>query len=300
MIKVGMLGGSEGNGHPYSWSAIINGFDENEMKRTAFPNIYNYLCERQFPKEQIKGAEVSHIWTQELQLSKSIQRCCGIANVVENYSEMIGSVDCVILARDDFENHLQMSLPFLDAGLPVFIDKPLEITVAKTNHLLSHEKYPGQIFSCTCLRYAKELFLSQQEVNSIGRIKHYECSTIKSWEKYAIHIIEPVIASLPSETEIVNVENTSTKNKTSVYVSFENRMTASFEALGGHIKNGNISITYHGEHDSITKCFSDPFSAFKTGLQIFLKNVISPSRVIPFEEILNVARILEGGIKYEP
>ena len=30
MLRVGILGLSEGNGHPYSWSAIFNGFDKTK------------------------------------------------------------------------------------------------------------------------------------------------------------------------------------------------------------------------------------------------------------------------------
>ena len=30
MLRIGVIGLSEGNGHPYSWSAIINGFDKTK------------------------------------------------------------------------------------------------------------------------------------------------------------------------------------------------------------------------------------------------------------------------------
>ena len=36
-----------------------------------------------------------------------------------------GEVDAVIIARDDHESHFEMSLPFLEAGLPVFVDTTL-------------------------------------------------------------------------------------------------------------------------------------------------------------------------------
>ena len=32
IIKTGMIGISSGNGHPYSWSAIVNGYDKIEIK----------------------------------------------------------------------------------------------------------------------------------------------------------------------------------------------------------------------------------------------------------------------------
>ena len=32
-IKIGILGYTEGNGHPYSWSAMFNGYDKEIMEK---------------------------------------------------------------------------------------------------------------------------------------------------------------------------------------------------------------------------------------------------------------------------
>jgi len=43
-IRIAMLGMIEGNGHPYSWSAIINGrYDTRAMARCPYPVIPQYL-----------------------------------------------------------------------------------------------------------------------------------------------------------------------------------------------------------------------------------------------------------------
>ena len=68
---------------------------------------------------------VSHIWTQDIKISRHIAKTTFIPNVVSNYEDMIGHVDGILLARDDAENHLEISKPFLMAGIPIFIDKPL-------------------------------------------------------------------------------------------------------------------------------------------------------------------------------
>ena len=44
MLTLGVMGMSEGNGHPYSWSAIINGdYDEKAMADCSYPVIPAYL-----------------------------------------------------------------------------------------------------------------------------------------------------------------------------------------------------------------------------------------------------------------
>ena len=42
-LKLGIIGLSSDNGHPYSWSAIFNGYDPEEMARCPFPGIPEYL-----------------------------------------------------------------------------------------------------------------------------------------------------------------------------------------------------------------------------------------------------------------
>ena len=45
MLKLGIISLSEGNGHPYSWSAIINGnFKENAMADCGYAGIPLYLA----------------------------------------------------------------------------------------------------------------------------------------------------------------------------------------------------------------------------------------------------------------
>ena len=42
-INLAMLGMVEGDGHPYSWSAIINGYNKEYMKDCPYPVIPKYL-----------------------------------------------------------------------------------------------------------------------------------------------------------------------------------------------------------------------------------------------------------------
>jgi hypothetical protein len=68
MIKIAILGRSEGNGHPYSWSAIINGeYNEELMRSCPFPVIYQYLSAQPKGNLGIEGARVTHIWAQDRQ-----------------------------------------------------------------------------------------------------------------------------------------------------------------------------------------------------------------------------------------
>ncbi|MCX5757941.1 MAG: oxidoreductase, partial [Candidatus Hydrogenedentes bacterium] len=65
-IRLAMLGMVDGNGHPYSWSAIFNGYDPEEMAaQCPFPVIGQYLGQQPRSSFGIGGARVTHVWTDE-------------------------------------------------------------------------------------------------------------------------------------------------------------------------------------------------------------------------------------------
>ena len=61
-IRLGVIGSSPGNGHPYSWSAIFNGYDPVEMGKCNFST--SILAQRKWPDDKLTSAKVTHIWTQ--------------------------------------------------------------------------------------------------------------------------------------------------------------------------------------------------------------------------------------------
>jgi predicted dehydrogenase len=128
-VRVGMIGLSEGNGHPFSFSAIINGYDDAGLAASGWPVIYDYVRRRDPSEFGIAGLQVTHAWTQDETVTQSLCRACRIPHAVSRREAMLGEVDAVIIARDDAETHLEMARPFLEAGLPVFIDKPLSLNL---------------------------------------------------------------------------------------------------------------------------------------------------------------------------
>jgi len=181
-LKLGIIGLSDGNGHPYSWSAILNGYDREAMELCEFPTIPRYLEKQPWPESRIADAEVVEVWTQSARLSKKIARASRISNIVSVPEEMLGLVDAVLLARDDAENHLEFATPFINAGLQIYIDKPIALSTSALNRLYELEQYPGQIFTCSALRYSAELRLSEEDRMELGDVRQIIAFAPKSWE----------------------------------------------------------------------------------------------------------------------
>ena len=146
-IKLGIIGINEGNGHPFSFSAIINGFDREGMKNSGWDVIYNYLITRDASEFGFDNVQVTHAWTQDPEQTKKLARASKIPNIVVDMNDMLNEVDGVIIARDDYEKHYPMAKTFLEKGKFVFIDKPLSLEIAE---LKFFKKYleDGKLMSC--------------------------------------------------------------------------------------------------------------------------------------------------------
>src|SRR3990172_8108885 len=191
-IRLAMLGMIEGNGHPYSWSAIVNGYDPEEMAKCPFPVIPQYLAEVPLNTMRILGARVTHVWTDDPQDAPKVAAASKIENVASRPEDVIGQVDAVIIGTDDGHEHGRRARPFIEAGLPVFVDKPLAINVADLNQFTRWHNAGKAFLSSSNMRYAPELKQVQRQRAQLGELRWITTCTSKTWERYAVHALEAV------------------------------------------------------------------------------------------------------------
>lgn len=76
--------------------------------------------------------------------------------IVDNPVDMIGHVDAVFIESNEGNLHLGHAKPFLEAGLPLFIDKPYAATTAQARAIADLSAQHGvPIFSASSLRYTE-------------------------------------------------------------------------------------------------------------------------------------------------
>lgn len=184
-----MLGYIPENNHPYSWSAIINGFDPVAMANCPAPVIFRYLSEQPPGSVGIPFAKVTHIWTDVPEDAEGIAKAALIPTMVKRPEDVLGEVEAVIIATDDGDDHIRRVEPFLSAGLPIFVDKPLATNLADLKQFIKWKRQGVSITSSSGLRYAPELEKLRRAQTSWRWITG---STCKSWKRYGIHVLEPV------------------------------------------------------------------------------------------------------------
>lgn len=292
-LRLGIMGLSPGNGHPYSWSAIFNGYDRVAMENCGFPVIPRYLKRQSFPEDCIQDAEVTHIWTQDLNLSHQIASTTRIRHVVSNYRDMIGQVDGILLARDDAECHVEMATPFLEVGLPIYVDKPLALSLADAKVLLGLQNYPGQLFSCSALRYAPELRLTSGQWDSIGQVCIIHAFVPKDWNRYAVHVIEPLLNILPIERKIMNKNVWIANRTTTLALEYMCGVKVQIHACGE--ASAPIGLRVIGKLGWTDLLFTDTFRAFRSALNDFVLGIQQKDTRIPPEHMLEVVSLIEMG-----
>jgi predicted dehydrogenase len=293
-LKLGVIGSSPGNGHPYSWSAIFNGYDHAAMAACPFPAIPQYLAARRFPQDAIPGARVTHVWTQDRALSEHIAAAALIPTIIDDPTRMIGAVDALLLARDDAENHLALAMPFLQAGLPVYIDKPLALSRREALAIYACQSKPGLVFSCSALAYAREFQLLANERDALGRLRYVEAVTPKDWNRYAIHVIEPLMNLLTNEGDVTRAIASGERVR-ALDLEWASGLMGRIVALGS--PSGPIEIRLYGENAVQIMTFRDSFEAFRTALHTF-KDIVTgtlppqaPERVLPLIDVVEAGSI---------
>ena len=84
LIRIGIIGSNEGNGHPISFSSIFNGYNPKYLKKFCkFKLINEYLPKFHKNKKSniIDGAKITSIWTQSKKNSYQISKILNIKNI---------------------------------------------------------------------------------------------------------------------------------------------------------------------------------------------------------------------------
>jgi predicted dehydrogenase len=293
-IRLAMLGMIEGNGHPYSWSAIVNGYDPAEMAKCPYAAIPVYLGKQPLESVRIPGARVTHIWTDDPADAPRVARASRIANVVARPEDVIGQVDAVIISTDDGDDHVRRARPFIEAGLPVFVDKPMATNIADLDQFLRWHLDGKTILSTSGMRYAPEMREVAAQREQLGDLRWLTSFTCKTWERYGIHALEAVYpvtgpgflsarTAHQSGSDIVHL-----RHRAGVQVT----LAAIHDAFGSF---GAVHV--HGTKGQLPLRLTDTYTAFRDQLLAFIELLRTGRRPLPFSQTVELMAIIMAGIR---
>ncbi|HOX24969.1 MAG TPA: Gfo/Idh/MocA family oxidoreductase [Candidatus Krumholzibacteria bacterium] len=288
-ISTAVLGVTEGNGHPFSFSAIVNGYDDHGMAAAGWAGIHDYLRRRDRSEFGLPPLRITHAWTQDQALTAQLCAACRIPHAVADLATLPRAVEAVIIARDDHERHWELARPFLEAGLPVFLDKPLSLDATDVRRFRPYLE-AGKLMTGSGLRFARELDEPRAELAAYGRLALVRGAVVLDWERYGVHMVEAILGLLPARPVAVTAHRC---DHASVAIELDDGCLALVDALGAVPKSFRIDLFGSGRNS--THEVADNFSMFRRMLWHFARMVESGEPPIPPERTLDVVRVLIAG-----
>ena len=294
-LKIGILGMTEGNGHPYSWSAMFNGYDPEEMAKCPFPVIPAYLSNQPEETFGMPGAHITHICCTgyaEREEAENIARAAKIPNVLDNPLDMIGEVDAVICATDVGDEHVERCRPFLEAGLPMFIDKPLVNSEEDLRTFVKWHEDGAQFLTSSSMRYCREYEPYYANHYELGELM-YICSPMsKKYETYGIHALESMYPLLGPG--FVSVQSTGTYERSMMHILHEGGCAVDIPQGIGMAGAGILMIGSKGSN--YIQC-RDSYYAFKKQLDLFVHWLRTGEEPFPFAQSVELMKMVVAGLR---
>lgn len=180
MYRIGILGSD--NSHADRFCEILNLSDH----ATYLPD---------------SGAKIVSIWGQEPERTQQVATNGHIDTIVDTPEEMLGKVDAILCLTRHAGLHLDLVTPYIETGIPVFIDKPFTTTAADARAIVSLAQKHGVPFtSFSTVRFSKAMQAFAQECATLGGIRFGNYSGPASRRNiyggvifYAVHSIEMML-----------------------------------------------------------------------------------------------------------
>lgn len=294
-LRLAMLGMTEGNGHPYSWSIILNGrYDAEALARCPYAVIRDYIAKQPPETLGIAGAEVTHVWTDDPADAPQVAAVAGIANVASRAEDVIGQVDAVLIATDIGHQHVDRARPFVEAGIPVFIDKPLCDNRADLARFAAWAAEGHPILSSSAMRYAKEFTPYHRRTHEFGALRHVNMTMAKKWETYGIHALETILPITGPGFE--TIRNTGTGERNILHLTHRDGIDVTISVIRDQI-GGSGFLTLAGTQGGVQLRSQDTYHAFRTqleGVVSWLRTGVPP---VPWAETVELMKLVIGGIE---
>ena len=122
MLKIGIVGSD--NSHAIAYSKLAN-----------VTKVVGDKC------------RVVGIWGQEEARTKEVAEEGQIETIVDKPDDLVDMVDAAIVVDRHGGLHLEHALPFIEKGMPIYVDKPFAITLEDCREMLKSADASGSLIT---------------------------------------------------------------------------------------------------------------------------------------------------------
>lgn len=244
-----------------------------ENSHTAgFGKLFN--IDKAFP-----GMEVKYVWGETDAFAKAAMEKGAIPNQVKDSKEMLGKIDGLIVDHRHGKFHLEPAIPFVEAGVPTFIDKPFCYRAAEGKAFLAlARKHGTPVTSFSSIAHSYETLDIKEQLATMGTINQVIRSGRVDLNSeyggvffYGAHTVQPLLYLFGDNVEKVRIIKNGENSGASLV--FENGMLASLvfttKKYGWQTfvetDEGIIELKSEIEEKTPSKNYVDMVDMFKTG-----------------------------------
>lgn len=113
--------------------------------------------------EEYKDVEVLGVYSDDRAAAEKLCETFGVP-VMDSYGDAVGKVDGVIITARHGDNHYKYAKPYIESGVPMFIDKPVTIGEDEAIEFMRALKENGiRISGGSSLKHVDEVMLLREE-----------------------------------------------------------------------------------------------------------------------------------------
>ena len=153
---------------------------------------------------------MTHVWDVDREAAEGFARAFKGVEVVDNYYDMVGKVDGVILSDLDSCIHFkELTKPYLEAGVPIFINRPFALSLDDTEYMIElARKHDTPIMSGSSFEYAPEVEHIKNEVKAAEPISGFVAANSTSdYPSHGIHGLFMVYACIGGGMKSVSYQS---------------------------------------------------------------------------------------------
>lgn len=260
----------EPSSHPDPINIGIIGAENSHT--AGFGKLFN--IDKMFP-----GIEVKYVWGETEAFAKTAMEKGGIPNMVKDPVDMLGKIDALIVDHRHGKYHLEAATPFVEAGIPTFIDKPFCYRLEAGKEFLALARKLGTpVTSFSSIAHSYTTFDIKEQVKEMEDIQqvvrygpldmHSEYGGVFF---YGAHLVQPLLYIFNDPVSKVRI-NKNGKNSSASLV-FESGMLATLVFTSKRYgwetfietEEGIVALKSRVQDQVPAKSYVDMVDMFRTG-----------------------------------
>ena len=281
--------------HAYLYGSCFDTYNRERMKEAR--GELHIIESSNEPKIPLPDVQIAKVWDYD---PKKAEQLAGVFDgdieVVTDRKDMLKEVDGILIAETSGkgEDHAELAIPCLEAGLPTFVDKPFSNNLPDARRMVdAAEANDTAVMSSSLLRYAKGVMELREE--DLGEIQSVVATGPGDLLTYGVHTCEMCQGLIGGGVR--SLINVGVENRDIVRLLYEDGRTVIVQVVRD-VKSA-FEITAYGTKGNASR--DTPVPDYRYGMigvaETFLKMVESRRPIIPHKDLIEVLAILSAAPK---